>query len=80
MKNRDEIMSNKELRDIFMAHVAENRIPLESTIDKYIIPYEAWYDVRSQLAEYGMELTPDELEETIELIRDCLRLLDGESK
>ncbi len=77
MKNRDEIMSNKELRDIFMAHVAENRIPLESTIDKYD---EAWYDVRSQLAEYGMELTPDELEETIELIRDCLRLLDGESK
>ena len=77
MKSRDEIMSNKELRDIFMAHVAENRIPLESTIDKYD---EAWYDVRSQLAEYGMELTPDELEETIELIRDCLKLLDGESK
>ena len=77
MKSRDEIMSNKELRDIFMAHVAKNRIPLESTIDKYD---EAWYDVRSQLAEYGMELTPDELEETIELIRDCLRLLDGESK
>ena len=77
MKNRDEIMSNKELRDIFMAHVAKNRIPLESTIDKYD---EAWYDVRSQLAEHGMELTPDELEETIELIRDCLRLLDGESK
>lgn len=77
MKNRDEIMNNKELRDIFMAHVAENRIPLESTIDKYD---EAWYDVRSQLAEYGTELTPDELEETIELIRDCLKLLDGESK
>jgi len=77
MKNRDEIMSNKELRNIFMAHVAENRIPLESALDKYD---EAWYDVRSQLAEYGMELTPDELEETIELIRDCLKLLDGESK
>ena len=77
MKNRDEIMSNKELRDIFMAHVAENRIPLESAVDKYD---EAWYDVRSQLAEYGMELTPDELEETIELIRDCLKLLDGKSK
>jgi hypothetical protein len=77
MKNRDEIMSNKELRDIFMAHVAENRVLLESALDKYD---EAWYDVRSQLAEYGMELTPDELEETIELIRDCLKLLDGESK
>ena len=77
MKSRDEIMSSKELRDIFMAHVAENRIPLESTIDKYD---EAWYDVRSQLAEYGMELTPDELEETIGLIRYCLRLLDGKSK
>jgi hypothetical protein len=77
MKNRDEIMSNKELRDIFMAHVAENRVLLESALDKYD---EAWYDVRSQLAEYGMELTPDELEETIELIRDCLKLLDGKSK
>ena len=77
MKNRDEIMSNKELRNIFMAHVAENRVLLESAVDKYD---EAWYDVRSQLAEYGMELTPDELEETIELIRDCLKLLDGESK
>jgi hypothetical protein len=77
MKNRDEIMSNKELRNIFMAHVAENRVLLESAVDKYD---EAWYDVRSQLAEYGMELTPDELEETIELIRDCLKLLDGKSK
>ena len=77
MKKKDEIMSNKELRNIFMAHVAENRVLLESAVDKYD---EAWYDVRSQLAEYGMELTPDELEETIELIRDCLKLLDGESK
>ena len=77
MKSRDEIMSNKELRDIFMAHVAKNRIPLESTIDKYD---EAWYDVRNQLAENGMELTPEELQNHTELIRDCLRLLDGESK
>ena len=77
MKSRDEIMSNKELRDIFMAHVAKNRIPLESALDKYD---EAWYDVRSQLAEYGMELTPEELQDLTELIRDCLRLLDGESK
>ena len=77
MKGRDEIMNNKELRDIFMAHVAKNRVFLESALDKYD---EAWYDVRNQLAENGMELTPEELQDTTELIRDCLRLLDGESK
>lgn len=77
MKSRDEIMSNKELRDIFMDHVAKNRVLLESALDKYD---EAWYDVRNQLAENGMELTPEELQDTTELIRDCLRLLDGESK
>lgn len=77
MNKKDMIMSNKELRDIFVAHVAKNRVVLEDAVDKYD---EAWYDVRGQLAEYGMELTPDELEETIELIRDCLILLDGESK
>jgi hypothetical protein len=32
MKSRDEIMSNKELRDIFMAHVAKNRVLLESAL------------------------------------------------
>ena len=77
MKKKDEIMNDKELRDIFMAHVAENRVLLESALDKYD---EAWYDVRNQLAENGMELTPEELQDTTELIRDCLRLLDGKSK
>ena len=77
MKKKDEIMSSKELRDIFVAYVAQNRVLLESALDKYD---EAWYDVRNQLAENGMELTPEELQDTTELIRDCLRLLDGESK
>lgn len=77
MKKKDEIMNDKELRDIFMAHVAENRVLLESALDKYD---DAWYDIRNQMAENGMELTPEELQDTTELIRDCLRLLDGESK
>ena len=77
MKKKDEIMSSKELRDIFVAYVAQNRVLLESALDKYD---EAWYDVRNQLAENGMELTPEELQDTTELIRDCLRLLDGKSK
>lgn len=77
MKKKDEIMSSKELRDIFVAYVAQNRVLLESALDKYD---EAWYDVRNQLAENGMELTPEELQELTGLIRYCLRLLDGESK
>ena len=77
MKKKDEIMSSKELRDIFVSYVAQNRVLLESALDKYD---DAWYDVRNQLAENGMELTPEELQDTTELIRDCLRLLDGESK
>jgi chloramphenicol 3-O-phosphotransferase len=77
MKKKDEIMSSKELRDIFVAYVAQNRVLLESALDKYD---DAWYDIRNQMAENGMELTPEELQDTTELIRDCLRLLDGESK
>lgn len=77
MKKKDEIMSSKELRDIFVAYVAQNRVLLESALDKYD---DAWYDIRNQMAENGMELTPEELQELTGLIRYCLRLLDGESK
>ena len=75
MNKKDMIMSNKELRDIFVAHVAENRIPLESAVDKYD---DSWSSVRNELAENGMEVTPDELEELTELIRACLDVLDDE--
>jgi hypothetical protein len=77
MKKKDEIMSSKELRDIFVSYVAQNRVLLESALDKYD---DAWYDIRNQMAENGMELTPEELQELTGLIRYCLRLLDGESK
>jgi len=73
MKKKDEIMSSKELRDIFLAYVEENREGLESAIDSYD---EAWYNVRNQMAEHGMEVTPDELQELTELIRDCMDILD----
>ena len=77
MKKKDEIMSSKELRDIFVSYVAQNRVLLESALDKYD---DAWYDIRNQMAENGMELTPDELQELTGLIRYCLKLLDGKSK
>ena len=77
MKKKDEIMSSKELRDIFVSYVAQNRVLLESALDKYD---DAWYDIRNQMAENGMELTPEELQELTGLIRYCLKLLDGESK
>ena len=63
-------MNNKELREIFVAHVSNNR-----AVDAYD---SAWYNVRNHMAESGIEVTPDELEELTELIRACLDVLDDE--
>jgi hypothetical protein len=68
------IMQNKELKGIFLAHVSQNRESLEKAVDRY----EEGYNVRNDMAEQGMELTPDELKVLTELIRDCLDVLDRE--
>ena len=68
-------MNNKELREIFVAHVSKNRESLESAVDKYD---DSWSSVRNELAENGMEVTPNELKELTELIRACLDVLDDE--
>lgn len=75
MKKKDMIMNNKELREIFVAHVSNNRESLEQAVDAYD---SAWYNVRNHMAESGIEVTPDELEELTELIRACLDVLDDE--
>ena len=68
------IMQNKELKGIFLAHVSQNREGLEKAVDRY----EEGHNVRNDMAELGMELTPDELKDLAELIRDCLDVLDLE--
>jgi hypothetical protein len=75
MNKKDMIMNNKELREIFVAHVSKNRKNLESAVGKYD---DSWSKVRNELAENGMEVTPDELKELTELIRACLDVLDDE--
>jgi len=75
MNKKDMIMNNKELREIFVAHVSENRENLEAAVGKY---HESWSKVRNELAENGMELTPHELKELTEIIRACLDIIDGE--
>jgi DNA replication protein DnaD len=75
MNKKDMIMNNKELREIFVAHVSKNRKNLESAVDKYD---DSWSKVRNELAENGMEVTPNELKELTELIRACLDVLDDE--
>jgi DNA replication protein DnaD len=77
MNKKDMIMNNKELREIFVAHVSKNRKNLESAVDKYD---DSWSKVRNELAENGMEVTPNELKELTELIRACLDVLDDEAQ
>lgn len=62
-------MKESDRRDVFVAHVSKNRENLEAAVGKYD---ESWSDLRNKLAEKGMELTPKELEELAELIRDCI--------
>jgi hypothetical protein len=69
------MMQNKEVRDIFLAHVSQNRESLQEAIDKYD---SEWYTVRNDMAELGMEVTPDELKNLTELIRDCFDILGWE--
>jgi hypothetical protein len=55
--------------------VSKNRKNLESAVGKYD---DSWSKVRNELAENGMEVTPNELKELTELIRACLDVLDDE--
>jgi hypothetical protein len=68
-------MQKETKRKIWMDHVRENRAALEKAIDMYD---EAWYNVRNQMAEMGGEVTPDQLKELTELIKDTLQILDEE--
>ena len=66
---------DKEKREIWMDYVRRNRVMLEKALDMYD---EAWYNVRNQMAEMGVETTPMQLEELTELIKDTLQILDEE--
>lgn len=66
---------DKEKREIWMDYIRRNRVMLEKALDMYD---EAWYNVRNQMAEMGVETTPMELEELTELIKDTFQILDEE--
>ena len=66
---------DEEKREIWMDYIRRNRVMLEKALDMYD---EAWYNVRNQMAEMGVETTPMELEELTELIRDTFQILDEE--
>lgn len=66
---------DEEKKKIWMDHVRKNRPALEIALDMYD---EAWYNVRNQMAEMGAEITPMQLEELTELIKDTLQILDEE--
>ena len=66
---------DEEKREIWMDYIRRNRVMLEKALDMYD---EAWYNVRNQMAEMGVETTPMELEELTELIKDTLQILDEE--
>ena len=66
---------DEEKREIWMDYIRRNRVMLEKALDMYD---EAWYNVRNQMAEMGVETTPMQLEELTELIKDTLRILDEE--
>ena len=66
---------DEEKREIWMDYIRRNRVMLEKALDMYD---EAWYNVRNQMAEMGVETTPMELEELTELIKDTLQILDQE--
>ena len=68
-------MQEETKKKIWMDHVRENRAMLEKAIDMYD---EAWYNVRNGMAELGGEVTPGQLKELTDLIKDTLRVIDEE--
>jgi hypothetical protein len=66
---------DEEKREIWMDYIRRNRVMLEKALDMYD---EAWYNVRNQMAEMGVETTPMQLEELTELIKDTFQILDEE--
>ena len=68
-------MQEETKKKIWMDHVRKNRPALEKALDMYD---EAWYNVRNQMAEMGVETTPMQLEELTELIKDTFQILDEE--
>ena len=68
-------MQEETKKKIWMDHIRKNRPALEKALDMYD---EAWYNVRNGMAGIGCEVTPDQLEELTELIKDTLKILDEE--
>ena len=55
--------------DTWLNYIKENQVFLKFALDTYD---KEPYNIRQIMAERGVEMTPDQLKELIELIRDSL--------
>ena len=68
-------MNKTEMRKSWLDYVRKNKNFLQFAIDNYD---DAWYNVRQDIAEQGVELTPDELKDLVEMVRDSLKEIEDE--
>ncbi len=59
----------------WLDYVRKNKSALQFAIDNHD---DSWYNIRQSIAEQGVELTPDELKNLVELIRDSIREIENE--
>ena len=67
--------SERRVRKSWLDYVKKNKTLLKFAIDNYD---DAWYNVRQDMAEKGVELTPDELKNLVELIRESIGEIEDE--
>ena len=67
--------SERRVRKSWLDYVKKNKTLLKFAIDNYD---DAWYNVRQDIAEKGVELTPDELKNLVELIRESIGEIEDE--
>ena len=56
-------------RELWLDFIRKNKDNLRYAVAQY---EDCWYNIREQMAEQGIELTPDELNDLVSLVRDSL--------
>jgi len=56
-------------RELWLDFVRNNKDNLRYAVTQH---EDCWYNIREQMAEQGIELTPDELNDLVSLVRDSL--------
>ena len=49
--------------------VRENKNALQYAVDQY---EDCWYNIRQLMAEQGVEMTPDELKDSVSLVKQSI--------